>query len=172
MNSSGLLVLAPLAYVAAVIEVSLGDLAAVGPVAPDLLALTAFVWLWMAGGPHGFLAAGAIGLFGDLISPGPVGLGAAAYLVVGYGLGAARQRTPADVFPVQVAAIGAAVAALGLAMACGHWLLGESSLCLATLSARAVGVGLYTAGVAVPALMVVGWLREPILARRRRLADL
>jgi hypothetical protein len=40
-----------------------------------------------------------------------------------------------------------------------------------TILGRAVGVGLYTAAVSLPVLMVIGWIREPRIAREQRLAE-
>ena len=68
------------------LQTSLVGLIRIGRVEPDLVAMTAIVWLFMAAGPHGFLVAGLIGLTVDLISTGRIGLGAACYLVVGYAL--------------------------------------------------------------------------------------
>ncbi len=85
--------LLPILYLAAALETSLGGVVRVGRATPDLLALVAVVWLLTVGGPRGFLVAGAIGLVGDLIAPGRVGLGMASFLLVGYALSRLRTKT-------------------------------------------------------------------------------
>ena len=171
MKSISILLLLPIVYVAAVADTSLAERIQVGHVAPDLLALTAVVWLLVAAGPRGFLVAGAIGLWGDLVSPGCLGPGTACFLLVGYGIARLRQRLPLDQLAVQVAVVFVAVGLLAAGMGLGRWLLGELPVELPTLLLRSLGVGLYTAGVSLPLLMLIGWIREPRLARTRRLAE-
>ena len=171
MKATWGLLLVPIVYLAAVVDTSLADRLQVGHVAPDLLALVAVVWLLVAGSPWGFLAVAAIGLAGDLISPGRVGLGMASFLLVGYAVTRLRGRVALESLAGQVAVVLAAVTLVGLAVATGRWLLGETAEALPALLARAMGVGLYTAGVSVPLLMVIGWIREPLLKRRRKLAE-
>ena len=167
-----LLLLLPIVYATAVVGTSLGDLVCVGHVAPDLLALVAVTWLLLSPGRRAFLLAGAIGLVADLISPGRVGLGMACFLIVGYALTRLRARFRLDHLVWQVAAVGLATTALAVSLASGRWLLGETAVPLGTLWARALGVGVYTTGVSLPLLMVVGWIREPARAHERRLGEL
>jgi hypothetical protein len=68
--------------------------------------------------------------------------------------------------------VAAAVTVWAAAVGVTGRLLGDVSLPWSTLLARSAGVGIYTAGVALPLLMVVGWICEPLLARRRKLAEL
>ena len=167
-------------YVAAVAETSLVDVIRVGEVSPDLLALVAVVWLLTASGPRAFLAAGAVTLVGDAIAPGPLGVGTVWMLLVGYGISRLRAHFQGATngrgfigaqllwqVPIVAAAVTVWAAAVGLTAR----LLGDVSLPWSTLLARSAGVGIYTAGVALPLLMVVGWIREPLLARRRKLAE-
>jgi len=164
-----MLLLLPIVYAATVIQTSLVDVIQVGRVAPDLLALVAVVWLLVTGGPRAFLVAGAIGLGADLISPGRVGPGMACFLLAGYVVTWLRKRLPLDQLVWQVVVVGLAVTVLELSTGAARWLLGESTLAGRTLLWRAAGVGIYTAGISLPICMVLGWLREPYLARRRRL---
>ena len=165
------LLLLPIVYVAAVADTSLAGRIQVGQVAPDLLALTAVVWLLLAAGPRGFLVAGAIGLFADLVSPGRVGLGMICFLLAGYAITRLRQRLALDHVLAQVVVVFGAVTGLAAGIGAGRWLLGETAVDPATLLLRSLGVGLYTAGVSLPLLMVIGWIREPLLRRRRKLAE-
>ena len=150
--------LLPILYLAAALETSLGGVVRVGRATPDLLALVAVVWLLTVGGPRGFLVAGAIGLVGDLIAPGRVGLGMASFLLVGYVLSRLHTKLPLDHLVVRVAIVFAAVTLTTLGTGCGRWLTGEPALPATMLFARAVGVGVYTAGVSLPVLMVLGWI--------------
>ena len=161
----------PLLYAAAVAETSLADLFQVGCVAPDFLALTAMLWLLAIARPGTFLAAGAIGLLEDLISPGCAGLGLAGFLVVGYLVARLRARFGLEHFLWHAAVTWAAVTVLAVGMAVARWLAGEVSLPLLTLMERAAGVGLYTGAVSVPVFMIAAWIREPFLARQRKLAE-
>jgi rod shape-determining protein MreD len=158
------LLLLPLLYAAAAIQTSLGDLMRVGRAEPDLLALAAVAWLLAAEGPHAFLVAGAIGLVEDLLAPGRVGLAAACFLTVGYGLARLRTRFPLDHLAIQLPAMLLSLTVLTLAQTVGRWLSGETAADLGPLVVRALGVGLYTSGVGLPLLMVMDWIRE---GRRR-----
>jgi rod shape-determining protein MreD len=163
-----LLLLIPIVYAAAVLETSLADVIQVDCVAPDLLALVAVIWLLWSTGRWSFLTAGLIGLVGDLIAPGRVGLGMASFLCVGYALARFREKGRPHHLVWQVPAVCLAVTVLAACIATGRWLSGETSVALSTLLLRAVGVGVYTAGVSVPILMVVGWLHKPSGDQRRR----
>ena len=153
-------------YATAVLETSLADVVRVGHVAPDLLALLAVVCVLSTPGRRAFLVAGAIGLAADLVSPGRLGLGAACFLLVGYTLTRLRTKLPLDLLAGQVLAVGLATSALSAGLATGAWLFGEAAVSLPTLLVRALGVGIYTAGVSLPLWMVLGWTREPRRARR------
>jgi rod shape-determining protein MreD len=167
-----LLLLAGLTYLAAVLETSLVDVLRIGPVAPDLLALAAIVWLLTASGRWAFLAAGAVGLVSDLIAPGRVGVGMAWMLLVGYAVTLLRARWKLNYLVLQVPAAFVAVTFWAAGVGVTGRLLGDFPLPWSTILARSAEVGLYTAGVALPVLMVTGWIREPLLARQQKLAGL
>ena len=173
-------ILALVVYLTAVVETSLVAVMRVRHVTPDLLALVAVVWLLTAAGPRAFLAAGAVALVGDLIAPGHIGVGMAWMLLVGYGVTRLRARFQGATngrgfmwydLAWQVPTVAVAVTLWAAAVGLTGRLLGDVSLPWSTILARAAGVGAYTAGVALPVLMVVGWIREPQLARRRKLAE-
>jgi cell shape-determining protein MreD len=164
-----LLVLLIAAYLAAVAETALVDAMRIGQVTPDLLALVALVWALTAAGPRAFLAAGAVMFLGDLIAPGRVGLGTGWMLLVAFGVGQLRARVRLENLAAQLGVLlaGATLWAAGVGLSAR--LLGNVALPWSTVLARAGGVGLYTAGVGLPLLMVLGWIRQPRLARERRL---
>lgn len=164
------LLLVPLAYIAAVADTSLADAFCVGQMAPDFLALAAMLWLLVVAKPGAFLAVGAIGLVSDLIAPGRIGFGLAGFLVAGYLVARLRARLAPEHFLWHAMFTFAAVALVSVVTALGHRLLGEVSLPLTALALRSAGVGLYTAALSVPLFMIVAWIREPFLARQRKLA--
>ena len=165
-----ILLLALIVYLAAVAETSLGDVMRVGRVTPDLLALVATVYVLAARGPRAFLVAGAVALAGDLIAPGRLGVGAAWMLVVGYAVGRLRHHVRLDHFTAQVPVVGLAVACWAAGVGATARLLGELPLAWSTTAVRAAGVGLYTAGVALPVLMVLAWTRERAIAPQRQVS--
>jgi rod shape-determining protein MreD len=156
-----LLVLLPFIYIAGVLETSLGDMLQVGHVGPDWMALLAVLWVLWVPGPGALLAAGMAGLASDLFTPGRLGLALAAFLIVGYLLTQLRSRLPLKNLLWQVPIVLVSVTLLALVLAVGYWLLGESSNSLGTLLVRALGVGIYTAGLSVPAVMILLWTRKP-----------
>ena len=163
------LLLVPIVYVAAVLQTSLAGVLCVGHVGPDLMALAAVVWLFTDSQPRAFLAAGAIGLAGDLIAPGRLGLGMACFLLVGYAVVRLRTRMPVDHLVGRAVIVLVAVSLISLGTGCGGWLLGDPSPGLREIVARSVGVGIYTAGVSLPVLMILGWISEPYRARHKHL---
>jgi rod shape-determining protein MreD len=165
------LLILPIVYAAALLETSLADVVRVGHVTPDLFALVAVVWLLLVPAERSFLVAGAIGLAADLIAPGRVGLGLACFLLVGYGVARLRARCELEHLVGRLAVVFAAATLLAAGLAAGRWLMGETSLPLSTMATRALGVGLYTAGVSLPVWMLIGWLREPLRPRQNRLAE-
>jgi len=160
-----------LIYAAAVADTSLADAFSIGRIAPDFLALAALFWLLVVARPGAFLAAGAAGLVSDLIAPGRIGLGMAGFLLAGYFVARLRARLAPEHFLWHATFTFAAVALISILTALGHRGLGEVSLPLTTLVLRGAGVALYTAAVSVPLFMIVVWIREPFLARQRKLAE-
>ena len=160
------LLLVPIIYAAAVLQTSLAGVLCIGHVGPDLMALLAVIWLLTDSQPRAFVAAGAIGLVGDLIASGRVGLGMACFLLVGYALGRLRARLPADHLVGRVTIVLVAVSLTSLGIGTAGWLLGDPSPGLREIVARSVGVGIYTAGASLPVLMILGWISEPYRVSR------
>jgi rod shape-determining protein MreD len=156
-----LVLLLPIVYLAAVIQTSLGEVMRIGRVEPNLLALTAIVWLLLAPSPRSFLLAGAIGLLEDLLAPGRLGLGLACFLLVGYALTSfcARFRPRHLLFRVGVVLV--ATSLLTLSEAVGNWMLGGPSAGQEAVLWRLLGGAVYTAGASVPVLMILGWFQTP-----------
>jgi len=166
------LLLLPIVYIAAVLDTSLVDLIGVGRVAPDLLAMVAIIWLMLVPSSRAFLVAGSIVLVGDLIAPGRPGVGMAWMLAVGYAITRLRQHTKMDHLAVQVIVLWAAVTLWASAVGFTGRLTGHVASPWPTLFSHTAGVGIYTAGLSLPVLMVIGWIREPLLTRQARIAEL
>ncbi len=164
------LLVLPIVYLAAVLDTSLVDTLRVGRVAPDLLALTALVCVLSTPGPRAFLLGGAIMLLGDLVAPGRVGVGAAWMLLLGYTVTRLRHQVRLDCLALRVATVGIVVACWAAGVATTDRLLGELPMAWASIGGRAAGVGVYTAGAALPVLMVLGWIREPAASRQCELS--
>jgi rod shape-determining protein MreD len=164
------LLLIPIVYLAAVAETSRVDVIRVGEATPDLLVLAAVVWALTAKGRRAFLVAGLVTLVGDLIAPGRLGLGMFWMLPVGYAITRLRARVRLDHVALQAPAALLAVTVWAAAVGLSARLLGEITLPWPTIVGRAAGVGLYTAGVSVPVLMLIGWIREPRIALEKQLA--
>ena len=157
-----LLLLIPIVYLAAVAETTLADVLRIGAISPDLLALTAAVWLVIARRPYAFLMAGGIGLVADLLTPGRIGIGAAVWLLVGYTLLRPRWRWVFEHVLGQVSAVALAVSVWAATAGFARWLVGDAALGLSTILARAVGTGLYTAAISLPILLVASWIGDPL----------
>ena len=149
-----------LAAAAVLADTSLADAIAIGQVAPSLIALAALVWTMAAPGPYAFLAAGAIALAGDLFAPGRVGAGAASMLLVAYAAGRLQQRFVADHFALEVPIVLVGTGVWVLATDLLRWVSGDVSLSPLVLLGQVPAVAAYTAAVALPVLMVAGWVRE------------
>jgi len=164
-----ILLLIPIVYAAAMLDTALGDVVRIGAIAPDLLAMTAVMWILLAGGPRAFLVAGAIALLADLIAPGPLGIGAAWMLLVGYPLCRLRKNVKIDNLAVRVAVVCVAVTLWATGVGLTGYLFSDIDTRPMTVVLRAGGVGIYTAAVSVPLFMVAGWIGESRLFARRQL---
>ncbi len=166
-----ILLLLPIVYAAAVLDTLLGDALRIGSVAPDLLAMTAVVWMLVAAGPRSFCVAGMIALVGDLIAPGQLGIGTAWMLLIGYGLCRLRGYFVTGNLPLRVLAVWVAVTLWAMGVGLSGCLLGQVATPVTTVLCCAAGVGVYTAALSLPLLMVIGWIRESRFVRQQRLNE-
>jgi rod shape-determining protein MreD len=154
-----LAILGLLVYAAAVGETAMVDALAVRQVAPSLIALAALTWQLAWPGPYAFLGAGVIALAGDLFVPGRIGLGAAAMLIVAYATGRLRDRLRIEHYAWQIPLIFAATSVWATGSGVLRAMFGEAAVGVAMLG-QSLLVGVYTALLALPVLMVLAWLRE------------
>jgi cell shape-determining protein MreD len=127
-------------------------------------------WLLAGSGRYGFLGAGLVGLVADLAGPGRLGIGAAWLLVIGYAMSHVKARFGLEHWTTQVPAVALAAAVWVLAAGLTRWLAGEIAIAPPAIFHRALGVGLYTGAAGLPCFMVLGWVSEPFLTRRKKLA--
>jgi rod shape-determining protein MreD len=153
--------LLPLIYLASALETLQSARWQIAGVGPDLVALAAFAWLARAKGRYAFAVAALIGLANDLISAAPLGLNVAVYAVVAYSLTRLRARMDLDHFAGRLAIIFLGVASTCFVQTVALRIFKQTTLPWLMLLPRSALVGFYTAGVAVPIVMLAGWLRSP-----------
>ena len=150
-----ILLLIPAIYLAAVLQTSLAPWIEVRHVVPDLFALLAVLWLIRPERQRGLLAAAAIGLACDLTSAGPLGVGMAAFALAAYGINLARTRIDPNFLFAQLGVVWVTVTAIALVEGVIWRLTSETSLTWPTLAVRGVTVGVYTAAVGLPVLVLL-----------------
>lgn len=148
-------------YAAALAATAINPWLAIGPVVPNWLALVSLAWWGACGQARAVPWMALVGLSADLLANGPLGAAACAHALVGYGL-----VWLAGVWPQARRASVPGLAVLGWAVVAIHLLtvfvgsLQERTVPNANLFAIALGVGMYTWGVALPGWLILGWLRE------------
>jgi rod shape-determining protein MreD len=147
-------------YAAAVLQTTIAPVMEVRGAMPDFFALVAVVWLLVAGGPRGFVAAALVGLAHDLTAAGPLGVGLGLFAVIGLAICWLKDHIDARFLPLQLLVTAAAIAAIAACEAAIARLGGQTSLGWSTIAVRAAIVGAYTAGVSLPVFMVLSWRRE------------
>ena len=159
-------------YVALVLDAALVDLVAVGRVAPDLLAIVALAWLFTCqASTRTVVVAALIGLASDLAAGGRIGAGLASFALVGYAATKLRSKVDADHPLVQTALTWPAATTIALLAAVAQLASGELAMPAGGAIVRSLLVGVYTAAIGLPVWMMLSWIREPLVRRRRHLAD-
>lgn len=164
---TSLFVLTVATYTAAVLETAVAPALEIRHVMPDFFALAAILWLMTTALRRAFVAAAFVGLAYDFTTAGPPGIGLAAFTLAGFAVDQIKAKLDTNHFAVRIALVFAATVIIALVEALAARLSGEAALTLTTLVVRAVGVAAYTAGVAVPVEMIIGWL-----PRRRGVGEL
>ena len=138
---------------------------AIGPISPDWLGLLASVWLLVDNRLFAPCWAGAIGLSGDLCSSGCVVAGMTIWLLTGAVVSRLKNKLPLDHPVVQAVVTFCLISVVSIWLRAVGWSTGEMELGLSLGLVRAVGVGVYTAGMSLPVFMIIAWFREPSLRR-------
>lgn len=147
-------------YLAAVVETAMAAHWEVGGAAPDLLAIVAFAWFTAAPNGRRLLPTALAGLASDLGSIAPPGLGLATYAAIGYGVARLKTTIFVDRMAVRLGIIWLAATAATMTQMLGVYLEGTFVFEWPNAIARGGMAGIYTAAVALPVLMVSGWLRR------------
>jgi rod shape-determining protein MreD len=145
-------------YAAAVLQTALGPALEIRHVMPDFFVLAAVLWLLTTTVRRAFVAVAIGGLAYDLTAAAPPGVGLAAFALVGFAIEQIKAKLDTNHFAVRLAAVFAATTVIALVEALAARLSDDAALTSATLIVRAISVAAYTAGVAVPVLMIIGWL--------------
>lgn len=148
-------------YAAATLDTVLAPVWAIGPVRPDLIALAALGWALVGGKSQAYLMAAAIGLFADLLVPGRLGVCMACFALVGYAAVHLQPQFRSLPVWVKAAVVAPAIAVQALGIGLLRSLCGEIQLDVLAMAVRCLGVGVYTAAIALPLLMLHDWVREP-----------
>jgi rod shape-determining protein MreD len=147
-------------YIAAVLESRLTDVWSVAGVTPDLMALVTLVWLTSSTHRSAVLVSALVGLACDLGQSTLVGPGAASFAITGFCIRKLQQRFQLEQRPTRVWIIALSVISIELMRSLAARFAGESVLPLLTLMNCSVLTGVYTAGTAVPILMMLSWQAE------------
>ena len=159
MTAYAMLALA--AYLAAALDTALAPAWAVGRATPDLLALVAMLWLLAPGPPRALWGCAAVGLLADLLAPGRLGVDLACFATAGCVLAGWRPRLVLARPWTKAAVVAVAAASIAASGGLLRRLLGEIDLSALAICGRSAAVGAYTAGLALPILMVFDWLPQP-----------
>jgi rod shape-determining protein MreD len=154
-----LLLLIPAVYLVAVLETSLAPWIEVQHVVPDLFALLAVLWLLRPGRQRGLVAAAAVGLACDLTAAGPLGIGMATFALAAYAIRRFRSRLDPNFLLMQLGVVWLAVTAIALVEGALWRLTSETALSWPTLAVRGASVGIYTAAIGLPLLMLLNRFR-------------
>lgn len=163
---SGLLRWALILSAALVLQVGLATQISVVGVHADLMLLVA-ICAGIVGGPGTGATVGFVaGLLFDLLLPGPFGVTALAYLLVGYGSGVAGDAVARPTRWISCGIVALASAAGTLADAVIGEMLGQRSMSDPRLAAIVGIVAAFNAVLALPVLAVCRWAEpEPVRLR-------
>lgn len=153
------MLLIPFVYIAAVLQTWISPRWELSDAVPNLLALTAFVWLITNDGPRGFLVTALVGLVSDLGSSTPLGFGIAVYSVVGYGAIWLRRHMNADRLLGQLGVLWLAITAITLSEGITAMCLHQDQLTAPMLLGHTILVGLFTTILALPIFVIINWRR-------------
>jgi rod shape-determining protein MreD len=157
-------------YAAAVAQTSIAPCLTVGLAAPDLLLLLAFVWIVRRPGWPGFIGAMTVGLAADLSSLGSLGTMVVCLGIAAVALDSWRPTLGLDHPLVAALATGIATMLVSFVTATLATIGEPGSRSLFALASQSVGVGLYTALLACPLLVVLAWMESVRRSADRRWA--
>jgi rod shape-determining protein MreD len=108
----------------------------------------------------GVLVAALIGFACDLGQSTPFGVSAAAFAFTAFCVSELQRRFRIDSLPARACVIGLATVNITFLQSIVVKLSGQTLLPWMTLANRSLLTGIYTAGMAVPVLMILGWVAE------------
>src|SRR5688572_6276287 len=108
------ILLVPIVYIAALLEIWLAPRWEVRGITPDLLALVAFAWLASARNRYAFVVVAIFGLVSDLNNSAPLGINMAAFAIVAYIVMFLRRNLHLEGLFARVLIVGFGTTAAGL----------------------------------------------------------
>jgi len=149
-------------YVAETLQAALDTVLCVGNIVPDWFVLTALLFVLTVRRPQPLLAGMIVGLAADLSAVGPLGLSTALLALTTLGVARLRRKLHIE-HPASRVLLIALATTLYTQGIIGITAIGPSLLMrnTITLFIGAIGVGSYTAAFALPALLIITWVREP-----------
>ncbi len=156
-----MILLLPLIYLAAVLEIFLAPHWQIAGITPDLLALVAFTFIAISQSRSSIFIIALIGLASDLNSSGPLGLGLAAFALVAYSLASLQARLQLDHFFGRLTLVWLGITAASVIQAIVARAAGQTAIPIQALITRALVAGFYTSALAVPMLLLIAWVRAP-----------
>lgn len=162
MIQAGLLI--GLTYLAVVLQTSLCPLIRIHDAAPNLLALEALAVAMVSSSPYAFLWAGWIGLLHDMASADRMGVAMFWFALVGYLVGRVRGQVYTEGFLVRTGVVLAGSSLIAGGLVASTRILGPTGFAWEGLLAQSLGVGGYTAAVAIPIFGAYSFRGRPALA--------
>lgn len=160
------IIIALVVYLTVAIQTTLVEAIQIGRIGPELPAMVAVAIVLLHGGNGALVIAAAIGLLEDAFWPGRLGIAMGWYLLLTWGLLYGCERFDLRSLSRRVTVTGLFAGSLALGVGATRHVIGEPSVGLSAIGIYAVGIGLYTAALAVPFWLAAGPCEN---ALRRRL---
>ncbi len=160
-------IIALIIYLAVAVQSTLVDTIQIGRVGPALPTMVAVAIALLHGGNGSLAIVATIGLLEDALWPGRLGISMAWYLLLTWALLEGCERFDLQSLSRRVTVTGLFAGLLALGVGTTRFAIGEPTVEFPAIAAHAVGIGLYTAAVAVPFWLALAWCEH---ALRHRLA--
>lgn len=150
----------PALYAAACFQTSLVEAMEIGRIAPDVLALLAAAIALLVGGSGGLAMVAAVGLVEDLLSPGRLGIATASYLLAGWTATELAERFVPRLLATRLLFTGLFTGVVACGVGLARCAIGEAAVGPWSVVGRGVGVAIYTAALAAPLWIAIGWIER------------
>lgn len=148
-------------YVAAILHATLDSVIGIGHVVPDWFALTALLIVLTVRRPQPLAIGLLVGLAADLSGVGPLGISTASLMLTTTAVAHLRRKLHIEHPALQVPLVALATTTYTVGVVLMTMITTWSTAPGVTPLLESIGVGLYTAAVALPILLIISWTREP-----------